>query len=329
MTTLEGRNGVVDFDIWGTRGSRNLVPTRSRIGNNTSCYSLLQGEHLFVIDGGRGLAALGHAVRTVERFNRVKRITLFVGHAHMDHWEGLKDSDWFWNWPKQAELELEVYGPSQTLKSIRDGYAHPSFVPLEILAENNLADLRFRELGTDDHVQLRGWELRTYPLNHYSGAGDGKRYLDTLGLRVRPIGGQPVVCYLCDHEPTEATWAIEQEIVKGAHLALLDAHFPNIADHAFGHGSQEHASKLAKAFPDIVFLATHHGPSFSDQALLESFERHTGGIGNLRLAVEGTTLQWDVERALFDELQLDTSNGSSWTRARDAKANVVQREVGG
>jgi hypothetical protein len=141
-------------------------------------------------------------------------------------------------------------------------------------------------------------------LNHYSGSGDHKNYLDTLGVRISPREGEPTLCYLCDHEPTEDTREREEQILDGADLALIDAHFPNIANHAYGHGSQEFASNLARAFPDIMFLATHHGPSFSDEELRTSFQRHSSGIPNLRLAVEGTTLRWDTEKKVFSEPNL-------------------------
>ena len=37
------------FDVWGCRGSRNLVPNRSSIGNRTSCYSILGPDSLVVL----------------------------------------------------------------------------------------------------------------------------------------------------------------------------------------------------------------------------------------------------------------------------------------
>jgi len=67
---------AVQFDVWGCRGSRNFVPSRSKIANLTACYSVLVGRDLFVLDAGRGLAALGHALRTQKRFHEVSRVVL-------------------------------------------------------------------------------------------------------------------------------------------------------------------------------------------------------------------------------------------------------------
>jgi ribonuclease BN (tRNA processing enzyme) len=264
---------------------------------------LLQGKDLLVIDGGRGLAALGHAVLNEDRFRNVKRIALFVSHAHMDHWEGLKDCSWFWGLSKHREMELDLFGPTQALESIRRAYEPPSFMPLEILAEGNLA-LRFRALEAGASVELQNWSIQTHALNHYSGSGNNKLYLDTLGLRIAAVRGKLVVSYLCDHEPVDDTWSVEKFLLEGAELALIDANFPDTADQAFGHGSQETGARLAHAYPDILFLATHHGPGFSDEQLTASFERHARGLSNLRLAAEGTTLRWDVKSGDFAESEL-------------------------
>ena len=50
------RSSLVEFEIWGARGSRSLSPPVSSIANYTSCYSVRAGADLFVLDGGRGLA---------------------------------------------------------------------------------------------------------------------------------------------------------------------------------------------------------------------------------------------------------------------------------
>jgi phosphoribosyl 1,2-cyclic phosphodiesterase len=299
MTAMNGSANQFELDIWGTRGSRNLVPPRSAIGNNTSCYSLLLGKDLVVMDGGRGLAALGFALSSEKRFASVERINLFVGHAHMDHWEGLKDCDWFWS--KTNGLELTIHAPQQALDVIQRGYGHPSFVPLEILAEGNLADIRFESNQSGEDTQFGDFRLDTFSLYHYSGSGDHKRFLDTLGIRISVTDGGPVLCYLCDHEPTEKTHEMEGEVLSGASIALVDAHFPSIANHAYGHGSQEYAAKLAHAFPETVIIATHHGPSFSDEVIRESFAKYSRDLPNLRIATEGTTYRWNFDKKVFEE----------------------------
>jgi phosphoribosyl 1,2-cyclic phosphodiesterase len=281
------------FDVWGCRGSRNLAPSVSRLANRTSCYSLAVGRELVVFDAGRGLAALGHALRTQAGLRGVDRIHLLVTHAHMDHWEGLKDVEWFWRFGNG--LEVWLYGTAEALGTIRRGFEPPAYVPLELLAQGTVRSLSWETLQAGADRPLAGGRLRAFALNHYSGAAETRRDLDTLGFRLELPRG-PVVAYVSDHEPTPATWPTEMAIVSGAHLVVYDAHFPDLQSHRHGHGSQEHAALVARAHAGTLVLAGHHGPAFDDEALLASFRRFGRGLRNLRLAQEGARWDWDGRR---------------------------------
>ena len=287
---------VIEFDVWGARGSRNLTPATSRIANYTSCYSLKAGPELFVIDGGRGLGVLSHAIANARRFKDVERIHLFLSHSHMDHWEGLKDAGWFWH--NGNGLSLSVLGASEAIDAVQNGYGHPAYVPLDILAEHTLRYLRFVTLKAGETRRVRGWSFRTFPLNHYSGMGNHKNQLATLGYRVRSPQGF-MFAYLCDHEPTPETADLEQRMLSGTHLAIIDAHFANRAQHAFGHGSQEYAAALAKEHTQTLVLAGHHGPTSTDAEIRSIHKRHGKGLKNFALATEGTTLKWDCRKKRF------------------------------
>lgn len=289
------RNGDIEFEVWGARGSRNLTPPTSKIANYTSCYSLKAGDDLFVFDGGRGLGVLSHAVSSKQRFRTVKRIHLFLSHAHMDHWEGLKDAGWFWQ--ARNGLKLAIHGSSETIETVQRGYGHPAYVPLELLASSTLRDLTFTTWKAGESRVLRGFRLRTFALNHYSGMGDDKQHLSTLGYRVRSREGFSLA-YLCDHEPTIETEAIEARMLKDANVAIVDAHFPDRAQHAFGHGSQEHAAALARRFPKTLILAGHHGPTASDAAIRRAHRQHGKSAQNFAIAAEGMRLRWNVRRGL-------------------------------
>ena len=287
---------TIEFDVWGARGSRNLTPATSRIANYTSCYSLKAGPELFVIDGGRGLGVLSHAIATARRFDHVERIHLFLSHSHMDHWEGLKDAGWFWH--NGNGLKLHVYGAGEAIDAVHKGYGHPAYVPLNILAERTLRDLRFVTLDADENRRVRGWSFRTFALNHYSGMGNHKNHLATLGYRVRSPEGF-TFAYLCDHEPTPDTAGIERKMLTGTDLAIIDAHFADRSQHAFGHGSQEHAAELARAHPETLVLAAHHGPTTSDAEIRRTHKRHGKGLKNFAIAKEGMTLTWDCRKKSF------------------------------
>lgn len=287
-----------EFEVWGCRGSHNIIPAHSQVGNGTSCYSLRYGEDLFVFDAGRGLLILGHSMNGNARFARIKRIHVLVTHAHLDHWEGLKDVDWFWR--RGNGLHLTLHATRQALDAILSGFAHPSYVPLQILARGTVASLRLRVVRPRERRNVGPLTLESFPLNHYSGGnGARKRYLDTAGYRLSVAGG-PRIAYISDHEPTPRTRAVEEQMLEGAHLAVYDAHFQDIKDHMYGHGSQQYAAQVARAHPGTLVLAGHIGPMFSDEEVFASYGRHAQGISNFRLALEGSRFRWNAGRGGFD-----------------------------
>jgi phosphoribosyl 1,2-cyclic phosphodiesterase len=292
--------GTVRFDVWGCRGSKSFIPPRSRIGNYTSCYSLQDGSDLFVFDAGLGLASLSYEIHRQRRFGILKRIFVLITHAHLDHWEGLKDADWFWE--RDNGLEVRIIGLDEAINAIQRGYEHPSFVDLDLLARFTVAKLEFNSFSFGDVLELGDWKLGNMALNHYSGTPEDKSVVQTSGYRLSREGG-PVVCYISDHEPGPGTIAAERELTRDANLVLYDSHFTTIAEQRFGHGSQEHSSSVARSFPNLLVVAGHHGPMYSDVNIEKTFRRLSKGLENFALAVEGRGFLWDrtVGKFLVEE----------------------------
>jgi phosphoribosyl 1,2-cyclic phosphodiesterase len=282
------------LQIWGCRGGRNAH--RSRIGNLTSCYSLRVGPELFVFDAGRGLIALADALLDERTITGVERVHVLVTHAHMDHWEGLKDAAWLWR-PNNG-LALTLLGPSEALAAIRRAHEPPSFVALDVLALGTLASFAYVELAAGAVHAMPGAVLTTVALHHYSGLATGRRHLETLGYHLAIEGG-PRVAYMCDHEPADTTRATEDRLLSTSDLALVDANYGELAEHAFGHGSLAYAAELARRHPHTIVMATHHGPSRTDDAIEEGLRVHAAGLPNLRGARDGTILRWDAAPARF------------------------------
>lgn len=290
------RPPAIVFDVWGCRGSRSLVPGLSQIGSFTSCYSLFDGETMVVVDAGRGLARMASAVGREARFRGLRKVRIFVTHAHMDHWEGLKDADWFWE--KNNGLDVALHGPAEALEAIDRAHRHPSYVPLDRLAIGTLGAWATSVVEFRTPLRAGRWQVEAWPLNHYSGGGESKNFLQTAGWRIEHDDG-PSIAYLSDHEPTGATAARETEMMGGSQLAVWDASYAEIRDHAYGHGSQEHAAKVARSHPGLLVLAAHHGPFSTDRLLRETFRKHGKGLPNYRLAVEGERWSWDRRTRAF------------------------------
>lgn len=287
---------ATEFEVWGCRGSRSFVPSRSAIGNHTSCYSILHGPELLVLDAGRGILALGAAVARRADLRRVRRIHVLVSHAHLDHWEGLKDAEWFWGMARP--IEVAVLGTAQALRAMRTAYAHPFYVSLELLAAATTSRVSWEEIEPGETIERAGFEIRTEPLYHYSGDEQAREWLDTLGFRVTAADGASVA-YLSDHEPHPGTREIETRLLDGAHLAVYDAHWLHARHHAHGHGSQEHAARMAADFPRTLVLAGHHGPSLPDREIRAAQRRYSRKARNFRLAVEGASYRFDRRRSGF------------------------------
>ncbi len=240
--------------------------------------------------------ALSAASLSDERLAKIERVHLLISHAHWDHWEGLKDAEWLWR--KGNGIALSIMGPKEALDAINKAFSPPSFVPLDILAIGTVASLSLVELSAGESTQLPGATVDALALHHYSGIAPHKRFLDTLGYRLSIEGG-PTIAYICDHEPTAETSEMEKTAVASADLAIIDASYSDVSEHAFGHGSIESVAQLARSFPDVPVMAAHHGPLRSDEQIEEAAQRHGEGLERFSLAVEGASLDWDADAGRF------------------------------
>ncbi len=321
------RPGLPDtcvFHVWGCRGSRNLEIGRSRIGRCTSCYSLIAGDELIVFDAGRGLSSLSVAMSRDPRYQNVRSVTILLSHAHMDHWEGLKDADWFWL--KDKPLDITLLGPAEAVETARVAFAHPSYVPLEQLTSGSNVRFRAEVLHAGEQRDLGSFVLTTSPLNHYSGMGTTKRCLDTIGFRLSLASG-PVVAYLSDHEPGTDLLVNESLLTAGASLILVDAHYLNVADHAFGHGSVEHAARLARKLPDTVVIAGHTGSLLADEEIIAAVLRHAAGIDNCRIAREGDSYRWNSREGKFAGAHYARARKTVGGAAPAAEIDILKHEL--
>ena len=287
----------IRFQIWGSRGGRNTYG--SRIGNLTSCYSLRVGAELFVFDAGRGLLVLADAVlrgdETTSRGHARPRARHPRAHGSLGGPQG-----------RGVDVEPEQRPRRRRDRSGRGArgdprrHAPPSFVPLEVLAIDTLARFAFVELARGfDPRAARARPCAASRCTTTAGMTPDRRYLDTLGYHL-VARRRPELAYLSDHEPTDATRAIEDELVS----ALA----------ARGDRRELRRDRRARVRPRLgrvrgrartptpasLVLAAHHGPLRTDDAIEAMHRRY--GCANLMYAVEGASLQWDEATRRFVQL---------------------------
>jgi hypothetical protein len=89
---------------------------------------------------------------------------------------------------------------------------------------------------------------------------------------------------------------------------VYDAHYRHQHEHMYGHGSQQHASEMARNHPRTIVLAGHIGPMFTDKEILEAHRRYSHGISNFSLAIEGARYRWSPSSGRFERV------ADSWLR---------------
>ncbi len=283
------REGSLDFDVWGCRGSRGLEPGRSRFGTRTACYSLLLDEDLAVFDAGRGLASLASTMERQARFGRVRRVHVLLSHAHMDHWEGLKDADWFWR--RDRPLDVLLLGSEEAIRTVERAYAAPSYVPIPQLVEGSPVRFATRTLAAGEELDLGPFRVRAAALLHHSGNGASRRAVDTLGFRVDAPGGASVA-YVSDHQPPPDGGGPEEALIAGASLAVADAHFCARTEERHGHGSHEFWASAARRHPGTLVVAGHLGPLLLDAQIRAAALSYGRGLPNYVVAREGDAFRW-------------------------------------
>lgn len=252
-----------------------------------------------MFDAGSGLAMLGAALSREARFSRVKRVAVLLSHAHMDHWEGLKDVDWFWR--RDRALDVTVHGTQEALETVTRAFEPPSYVPLATLVSGGPVSVADAPLGAGDEREAGPFRFHAVGLHHYSGEGRTKRVLDAVGFQVLSDGG-PVVSYVSDHEPPRDGPGAEERLLSGTDLALGDAHFAHRNDERHGHGSQEFWASAARSHPETLVLAGHLGPLLADAGIRDAATRHGRRLANFVLAREGDTWRWNGRERRFARL---------------------------
>ena len=243
--------------FWGVRGSIACPsPDHVVYGGNTSCVEISVGGHVFILDAGTGIRALG---RDLLR-RGVTSATLLLTHTHWDHINGFP----FFAPAFSPDFSLRIMAghlsgkPGGIRAVLANQMENPTFpVPLSAMR----GAVCFDDFAAGDTLAFPpGVIVRTGALNHPNGS---------TGYRIEHGGVS--VCYVTDteHLPGQPDRNV-LDLIAGADLVIYDStytddEFP--AKVGWGHSTWQVGVRLAQAAGVKQLVLFHHDPDHDDACM--------------------------------------------------------------
>ncbi|MBC7952966.1 MAG: MBL fold metallo-hydrolase [Rhodospirillaceae bacterium] len=247
--------------FWGVRGSIACPsPDHMVYGGNTSCVEVTVGDHVFILDAGTGVRALGRDLLK----RGVSSATLMLTHTHWDHINGFP----FFAPAFTPDFTLRIMAghllgkPGGIRAVLANQMENPTFpVPLSAMC----GVLSFDDFAAGETLEpAPGVVVRTGALRHPNGA---------TGYRIEYKGAS--VCYVTDteHLPGQPDENV-LTLIAGADLVIYDstytdAEFP--AKVGWGHSTWQEGVRLCQAAGVKRLVIFHHDPDHDD-SFMESLE---------------------------------------------------------
>ena len=242
------------FQVWGARGSIfSGGADKTAFGGDTTCFSVVSGNGMTIVDAGSGLRALGEAM-DLRRVEVATEIDLLLTHLHFDHicalpffepifcdstvlriWSAAFDRDEAFRATLARVMSPPIFPSFRHWDSVRLCTAHPGVaIPLAM-----------------------GGTATPFPLNHPDGAH---------GWRIDRHGKSVTIA--SDHEAgDEAVDAGIVEAARGTDLLVCDAMYTDDeigSRRGWGHSTWAQGLAMGEAAGARHILMTHHDPQRVD-----------------------------------------------------------------
>ena len=219
--------------FWGVRGSY-AAPFSShiKVGGNTSCVEVRDGDHILICDAGTGIIPLGNELM---KQDSIRELMIILTHYHWDHICGLP----FFVPAFVPDWKLRFFGPGQSEGEIKEHFSNQMKAPyFPVGTETWLADIEYVLPST----KKMNWGPISFRFNnvHHPGV--------TYGYRIHV--GSKTVLYVSDNEclfleksinqryaefsseeqqlfddMKEEEYQAELDLIKGADILIHDAQY--------------------------------------------------------------------------------------------------------
>ena len=256
-----------ELKFWGVRGGLPAPGAETAVfGGNSACIEIDCGDQIVVFDAGTGLRVLGQSLmaRSPVRgdllfshtnFNRICGLPFFAAAFHPKNAFGF----WCGHVPEEGSIE-------EVLTRLMTDPVFP--VPIGIFN----ADLSFHDFQAGNSLEIGAIDVATMPIT--SGLP---------GTAYRLTCPSATICYACGIKP-ESGLDMLVDFASGTDLLIMSL----VGDN--GPETDQLALEIARNSGAGQLYLTDHGPTETDESLVERERKLQKTMPSCRLAREGETI---------------------------------------
>ncbi len=242
--------------LHGTRGSYPTSSTdHQRLGGNTSCIEIIDGEERLILDAGTGILGINFD----EDYPNA-RIDILLTHLHMDHIQGLG----FCKPIFDPEKQVHIWGPGgspQSLQARLNRFLSPPLFPIPL--RDIPSALSVHELPNTP-FKVGKFTITAGFISHPG---------PTVGFRI--TSGTKSITYMPDHEPMvgrqplypEDSWVSGFGLAFKTDLLIHDSQYTQEEyweKIGWGHCSLDIAVEYSARVQAKKLILFHHDPTHPD-----------------------------------------------------------------